>query len=98
MVSTSDMLDEFDELNANSNQTVDNVTRNLYDKISTLPVKSWIPLENKFYRMTKMGGMTFADTGFSDQPNLGYFHHTQAKNGGPIGKPSNPLIFVVQRS
>lgn len=66
MVSSADMLDEFDELNPNNNQTIDNVTRNLYEKISTLPVKSWIPLENKFYRMTKMGSMTFADTGFSD--------------------------------
>jgi hypothetical protein len=68
----------------------------LYEKISTLPVKNWIPLQDKFYRLTKMGTMQFSDTGFNDMPNMSYFEYAQAKNGGPIGKSF--ICFILSFS
>ena len=61
--------------------------RNFYEKIQELQ-HTWIPLEEYYYRVTKMGSMALDKLldYFKDYPILNYFHCTQARNGGPIGK------------
>ena len=48
-------MDEFDEMNTHHMPPADSKIRQFYDKISELSVKSWTPLENKYYRLTQMG-------------------------------------------
>ena len=80
-------MDDFDDMHISNMPPADSKIRQFYDKISEMPVKSWVPLEDKYYRLTQMGLMTFTETGkFNEVPNLSYFNYAQAKNGGPIGK------------
>lgn len=52
-----------------------------YNRVAEMPIKAWVPLEDKFYRLVATGEHLFE---FGDQ--LSQFHYCQAKNGGPIGK------------
>jgi hypothetical protein len=80
-------MDEFDEMNTHHMPPADSKIRQFYDKISELSVKSWTPLENKYYRLTQMGSIQLTETGkFNDTPSLSFMNYAQAKNGGPIGK------------
>jgi hypothetical protein len=50
-------MDEFDEINTHHLPPADSKIRQFYDKIYELPVKSWVPLESFYYRLTQMGDM-----------------------------------------
>lgn len=80
-------MDDFEDINSYNMPTADSSVQQFYNKISELPVKNWVPLQDKYYQLTHLGQMQFNETGkFSDLPNLNYFYYSQAKNGGPIGK------------
>ena len=78
---------EFDEFLQSGTLAPDSSVRRFYEKLADLPT-SWICLEDQFYRNIEMGDLTLGQMTkvFSEWPHLNYFHYTQAKNGGPIGK------------
>ena len=89
-------MDEFEEVNSYHMPAADSTVQLFYNKISELPVKSWHPLQDKYYRLTQMGTMQFTETGkFNDLPNLSYFNYSQASNGGPIGKFLEKIVTFM---
>jgi hypothetical protein len=64
------------------------MVRNFYQRISDIP-NDWVSLEDKFYRKIEMGDLELKECALlSEYQDLNYFHYTQARNGGPIGKIS----------
>ena len=55
----------------------DNAVRNFYEKLSDLPTP-WIPLEEEFYRISKMGNLALGQMTqyFREWPSLDYFYNT----------------------
>lgn len=67
------------DINSLNMPNTDDSVHKFYNKLNDLPYSHWVPVEEKFYKLTTMGFMQFSDTGKFDQmptPNLSYFYHS----------------------
>ena len=86
------MADDYDGLMDSHFAGPDAAIRNFYDKLSDMS-STWYPLQSPdgdyaYYRISELGDLALGQLTnlFADWPTLDYFHFTQARNGGPIGK------------